>query len=228
MLRHLLRQNVANIKIIFVKPRTFAFIEANCVPLHPDKPGPKMTTEQFIDIMNSGAVIPAGSEVHAVMHRLSQEAIRITMELNGSCRTHDEILALWSELTGRPMDPDFHFFPPFTTDCGKNLHIGRRVFINAGCRFQDQGGIYIGDDVLVGHNCVIATINHLEEPARRGDMTTRPVRIGNRVWIGANVTILPGVTVGDGAILAAGAVVTKDVAPRTVVGGVPAKVLKRL
>ena len=187
-----------------------------------------MTTEEFIDIMNSGQVIPAGSEVHEVMHRLSQEAIRITMELNSRYHTHDEILKLWGELTGREMDESFHFFPPFTTDCGKNLHIGKLVFINAGCRFQDQGGIYIGDDVLVGHNCVIATINHLEDPLRRSDMVTAPVRIGNKVWIGANVTILQGVTIGDGAILAAGAVVTKDVEPRTVAGGVPAKLLKRI
>ena len=187
-----------------------------------------MTTERFIEIMNSGEVIPAGSEVHGVMHRLSQEAIRITMELNNNYHTHDEILKLWEQLTGRPMDPDFNFFPPFTTDCGKNLHIGRRVFINAGCRFQDQGGIYIGDDVLVGHNCVIATINHLEEPERRGDMVTKPVHIGSRVWIGANVTILPGVTIGDGAILAAGAVVTRDVEPRTVAGGIPAKTIKKI
>ena len=187
-----------------------------------------MTTEEFIEIMNRGEVIPAGSEVHAVMHRLSQEAIRITMEFNSKYHTHDELIALWSELTGRPVDASFNCFPPFTTDCGKNLHIGRRVFINSGCRFQDQGGIWIGDDVLVGHNCMIATINHLEDPDRRGDMVTAPVRIGNQVWIGANVTLLPGVTIGDGAILAAGAVVTKDVPARTVAGGVPARVLKRI
>lgn len=185
-----------------------------------------MTTQEFIEIMDSGAVIKGGSPIHETMHRLSQEAIRITMNLNNSYHTHDEIVALMSELTGKEIDGSFGLFPPFYTDCGKNIHIGKRVFINAGCKFQDQGGIYFGDDVLVGHNCVIATLNHVMDPDCRADMVPRSVRIGNKVWIGANVTILPGVTVGAGAILAAGAVVSKDVAPGTIVGGVPAKFIK--
>lgn len=185
-----------------------------------------MTTQEFIEIMDSGAVIKGGSPIHETMHRLSQEAIRITMSINNSYHTHDEIVALMSELTGTDIDSSFGLFPPFYTDCGKNTHIGKRVFINAGCKFQDQAGIFIGDDVLVGHNCVIATLNHAMEPDCRADMIPRPVRIGNKVWIGANVTILPGVTVGDGAILAAGAVVSKDVTPGTIVGGVPAKFIK--
>jgi acetyltransferase-like isoleucine patch superfamily enzyme len=131
-----------------------------------------------------------------------------------------------SELAGRQIDNSFGLFLPFNTDCGKNLTIGKRVFINSGCKFQDQGGITIGDDVLIGHNVVIATLNHSFDPERRGDLEPCPVKIGNKVWIGANATILPGVTVGEGAIVAAGAVVTKDVASLTVVGGVPAKVIK--
>lgn len=187
-----------------------------------------MTTEEFINLMNSGATVIAGSPVHEVMHRLSQDAIRITLELNTSYHTHDEIVALMSELTGREVDSSFGLFPPFNTDCGKNLHFGKRVFINSGCKFQDQGGIYIGDDVLIGHNVVIATLNHVMDPDRRGDITAAPVRIGCKVWVGANATILPGVTIGDGAIIAAGAVVSKDVAPRTVVGGVPARLLRTI
>lgn len=187
-----------------------------------------MTTEAFIEIMNSGALIPAGSPVHQKMHELSQEAIRLTMALNNSYHTPAEIVALMSELTGSPVDASFALFPPFNTDCGKNLRIGKRVFINSGCKFQDQGGITIGDDVLIGQNAVIATLNHAMDPAHRGDMVPAPVRIGNQVWLGANVTLLPGVTVGDGAIVAAGAVVTKDVPPRTIVAGVPAKEIKRV
>ncbi|MBD5324701.1 MAG: sugar O-acetyltransferase [Bacteroides sp.] len=187
-----------------------------------------MTTEEFIMIMGSGEVIPAGTPIHAKMHELSQEAIRITLEINTKYHTHDEIVELMTELTGHRVDESFGLFPPFYTDCGKNIRIGKRVFINSGCKFQDQGGITIGDDVLIGHNCVIATLNHLADPDRRADMTAAPVTIGNKVWIGANVTILQGVTIGDGAIIAAGAVVTKDVPPLTVAGGIPAKVLKTI
>ncbi|MDO4319546.1 MAG: DapH/DapD/GlmU-related protein [Bacteroidales bacterium] len=187
-----------------------------------------MTTKQLFEQIARGEGVKGGSDAHAEMHRLSQEAIRITLLLNNSFHTHDEIIALWSELTGSEIDDSFNFFPPFFTDCGKNLHIGRRVFINSGCKFQDQGGIYIGDDVLIGHNCLIATINHDPDPDRRADMTFAPVHIADKVWIGANATILPGVTIGYGAIIAAGAVVTKDVAPRTVVAGVPAHFIKNI
>ena len=187
-----------------------------------------MTTEEFIRIMDSGEVIPGGSPIHAKMHELSQEAIRITMQINNSYHNHEEIIALMSELTGTEIDGSFGLFPPFYTDCGKNMRIGKRVFINSGCKFQDQGGITIGDDVLVGHNCVIATLNHAMDPDRRADMIPAPVKIGDKVWIGANVTILQGVTIGEGAVIAAGAVVNKDVPTRTVVGGIPAKVLKEI
>ncbi|MDE6267173.1 MAG: sugar O-acetyltransferase [Muribaculaceae bacterium] len=187
-----------------------------------------MTTEEFIRILSSGDVIPGGSPVHLKMHELSQEAIRITMQINNAYHTHEEIVALMSELTGTDVHPSFSMFPPFFTDCGKNLHIGKRVFINSGCKFQDQGGIFIGDDVLIGHNCVIATLNHVMDPDRRADMTAAPVRIEGKVWIGANVTILQGVTIGEGSIVAAGAVVNNDVPPLTIVGGVPARTIKKI
>jgi acetyltransferase-like isoleucine patch superfamily enzyme len=97
------------------------------------------------------------------------------------------------------------------------------VFVNSGCRFQDQGGIEIGDGCLIGHNAVITTLNHDMLPSRRADMHPARVVIGAGVWFGANVTVLPGVTIGDGAVVGAGAVVTKDVPAGAVVVGVPAK-----
>ena len=97
-----------------------------------------------------------------------------------------------------------------------------------GCKFQDQGGITIDEGALIGHNVVLATLNHMVDPELRAGMTSAPIHIGKNVWIGANATVLAGVTIGDGAIVAAGAVVTKDVAPRTIVGGVPARFIKAI
>lgn len=151
----------------------------------------------------------------------------ITAKLNGSYHTPEEIRNLMSELTGEAVDETFGLFPPFYTDCGKNTHFGKNVFINAGCKFQDQGGIYIGDGALIGHNAVLATLNHNPDPKKRQNLIPAPIHIGRNVWLGANVTVLPGVTIGDGAIVAAGAVVTKDVEAGTVVAGVPAKVIKK-
>lgn len=187
-----------------------------------------MTDKEFIAAMASGETVSGASSVHVKMHELSQRALRITATLNNAYHDHDEIVKIMSDLTGTAIHESFGLFPPFYTDCGINIRVGKRVFINSGCRFQDQGGITVGDDVLIGHNCVIATLNHVMDPDRRADMIPSPVIIGNKVWIGANVTILPGVTVGEGAVIAAGAVVNRDVARRSVVGGVPAKVLKKI
>lgn len=187
-----------------------------------------ISTEQFIEAMNNGVTVYGNDTLHQKMHELSQEALRITFIINGAYHTADELRALFTELTGRIPGENFTFFPPFYTDCGKNLHVGARTFFNSGCKFQDQGGIYIGDDVLIGHNVVVATLNHLVNPAERSGMTPKPVRIGNKVWIGSNSTVLPGVTIGDNAIVGAGSVVTKDVAPDTIVAGNPARFIKHI
>lgn len=187
-----------------------------------------MELQEFLRRLDSGEVVPGGGEVHQAMHALAQEALQITMELNGACHTPGEIVEIFSRLTGRPVHPSFALFPPFYTDCGKNIRIGKNVFINSGCRFQDQGGITIGDDALIGHSVVLATLNHDLRPGRRRDMHPAPITIGDNVWIGANATVLPGVTIGDNAVVAAGAVVREDVPPCTVVGGVPARTLKTI
>ena len=131
-----------------------------------------------------------------------------------------------AQLIGRPVDEIVAMFPPIYSDFGKNITIGKGVFINSGCCFQDQGGITIGDGALIGHRVVLATINHDFAPERRATNHPAPIVIGENVWIGANVTVTPGVTIGDGAIIAAGAVVTKDVPPNVIAGGVPAKIIR--
>ncbi|MFG6338581.1 MAG: sugar O-acetyltransferase [Lachnospiraceae bacterium] len=148
------------------------------------------------------------------------------MELNNQYHTPEELREIMGRLTGKKVDDTFRMFPPFYTDFGKNITIGKDVFINSGCHFQDQGGIEIGDGALIGHNVVLATINHDLNPKENRKNHYAPIKIGAHVWIGSNATILPGVTIGDWAVVAAGAVVTQDVPTMTVVGGVPAKVLK--
>ena len=165
-----------------------------------------MTIQEFREYMASGKPVVGGGDVHMMFHRLSQEALKITAEINGKYHAPDEL----------------------HTDCGKNTVVGERVFINMGCKFQDQGGITIDEGALIGHNVVLATLNHDLDPSKRQGMTYAPIHIGKNVWIGANATILAGVTVGDGAVVAAGAVVTKDVEPNTIVGGVPAKFIKKI
>ena len=129
-------------------------------------------------------------------------------------KRQEEIRTLMEKLTGGPIDESFRMFPPFYTDCGKNIHIGKNVFINCGCHFQDQGGIYIGDGALIGSQVVLATINHGRKPEERTDNIPAPIYIGKRVWVGSHATILPGVSVGDGAIVAAGDVYKRQAQER--------------
>ncbi|MCM1307380.1 MAG: sugar O-acetyltransferase [Butyrivibrio sp.] len=186
-----------------------------------------METEKFLcEISSVGSIVKSGSERHKIMHALSQDAIKITAEMNCGYHSPQEIRTYMERLTGKPIDERFSVMPPFYSECGKNIFLGKNVFINVGCHFQDWGGIYVGSDVLIGSYVVIATINHDPDPFRRGDNLPSAVHIGNRVWIGSHATILPGVTVGDNAIVAAGAVVTRDVPKNAVVGGVPAKIIK--
>ena len=169
----------------------------------------------------------AGSlEWQEFFNALCQEAIRLGMELNNQYHTPEEIREIMGRLTGKGIDDTFRLFPHIYTDFGKNISIGKNVFINSGCHFQDQGGIMIGDGTLIGHNVVLATINHDLRPSKNRKNHYAPIKIGNNVWIGSNATVLPGVTIGDWAVVAAGAVVTKDVPSMAVVGGVPAKVLR--
>lgn len=188
----------------------------------------EITTQEFRELMQKGTYVEAGSEIFEAFHKYSQEALKITSEINGKYNPPEKIRELFSKLTESEIDETFGLFPPFYTDCGKNIKIGKNVFINACCRFQDQGGIEIGDGTLIGHNTTIATLNHDFNPAKRQNLTPRSVKIGKNVWIGSDCTILPGVEIGDGAIIGAGSVVTKSIPANTIAVGNPAKVIKEI
>lgn len=187
-----------------------------------------MELDEYLEYVKTEQIIKANSPAHQLMHKLSQDALKITCEMNNKYHAPEELTELFSKLTGKKISNGFALFPPFYTDCGKNIHLGENVFINSSCHFQDQGGIYIGNNVLIGHCVTLATLNHMQSPKDRGSMIPKAIHIGNDVWIGSNVTILQGVTIGDGAIIAAGAVVSKDVEANTIVGGVPAKFIKSI
>ena len=185
-----------------------------------------MTVKDVIGGFREGTEKNAERDAYA--NELFQEAVRIGMELNTKYHTPEELREIMGRLIGKQVDRSFRMFPPFYTDFGKNITIGKDVFINSGCHFQDQGGIEIGDGALIGHNVVLATINHDLNPKENRKNHYAAIKIGAHVWIGSNATVLPGVTIGDYAVVAAGAVVTRDVPAMTVVGGVPARVLKTI
>ncbi len=187
-----------------------------------------MDIEQYRKKISSDGYIEGGSEAHLFMHCAARSAQRVTAEINAGCHTAEELRALMSELVGYEVDEGFGLFPPIYSDFGRNIKLGRNVFINSGCCFQDQGGIELGDGCMIGHQVVIATLNHDLMPERRASMIPAKVTLGRNVWVGAHATILPGVTIGDNSVVAAGAVVTKDVPANCVAAGVPARVVKRL
>lgn len=186
-----------------------------------------MTLNDFLAYAATGKPLNT-PEICSFMDEMSNEARRITFRLNAEFHTPEEVRALLSEIMGYTVPDTLRVFPPFYTDFGKNIHIGENVFINACCHFQDHGGVTLGDGCQIGHNVVFATLNHGIEPENRRFTYPAPIVLGRNVWVGSNSTILQGVTIGDNSVVAAGAVVTKDVPADTIVGGVPARVIKHI
>ena len=187
-----------------------------------------MELESLLKILKEKQILPAGSKEEKAMQSVSAETRQLCAKLNNGVYTDDEARSLRSEIVGYTLDDSFRVFLPFTADFGKHITIGKNVFINSGCRFQDQGGITIGEGSLIGHNVVMATANHDYDPTNRGTLHLKPIKLEKNTWIGSNVTILPGVTIGENSIVAAGSIVTKDVAPNTIVAGNPAKFMSDL
>lgn len=167
------------------------------------------------------------SEFPKVMEEV-ENTRKLVGELNTGYHTMDEVRGLLEQIWGQSLDKSVRMYPPFNTNLGKLTHVGKGVFINMGCTFLDQGGITIDDDVFIAPGVQILTEEHSENPATRHNLLTRPVVIKINAWLGAGAIILPWITVGENSIVAAGAVVTKDVPDNSIVAGVPAKFIRNI
>jgi len=177
-------------------------------------------------LMKKGTPMEWGTDLLQAFYEYGQEALKLTMELNNQYHTPDKVRELFSELTASKIDDSCFIIPPFYTEFGKNIKMGKEVFINTCCHFQDNGGIEIGDGTMFGNNVTIATLNHDINPETRYNATPKPVKIGKKVWLGSNCTVLPGVTIGDNSIIGAGSVVVKSIPANAIAVGNPAKVIK--
>lgn len=187
-----------------------------------------MDLAEFKQYVSDGNPIKAGSKEHYYMVECSNNAMKVTSKLNACYHTPEEVQQILSELTASPINETVRLFPPFYADFGKNITLGKNVFINSLCYFMDQGGITIEDNVHIGPHCSLVTMNHGLYPKDRATTYPSAILIKKNAWLGAGVIICPGVTIGENTIVAAGAVVTKDVPDNVVVAGVPARQVKSI
>ena len=157
-----------------------------------------------------------------------QRTMRLAAEMNTGYHTEAEVRDYMRQITGSEIDETLRIFTPFHINYGKKTTFGRDCFVNFGCTFLALGGITIEDDVFIGPHCVLATEYHPENPETRHSLLTKPIVVKRNAWLGANVTVLAGVTIGENAIVAAGSVVTKDVPDNMIVAGSPAKVIREI
>jgi acetyltransferase-like isoleucine patch superfamily enzyme len=185
-----------------------------------------MTTHYIFHRELAGEVISLSDPEYPKIAALIAEAQRIIAEMNTGYRDPGEVRALFRRLTGAAVDESSWLLPPFYTDFGKNIRVGRNVFINHACEFMDRGGIIIEDDVLIGPRVNLVTISHPLAPATRRSTYCAPIVIRKGAWLGVAVSVMPGVTIGENAMIMANAVVTRDVPDNAVVAGTPAKIIK--
>ena len=183
-------------------------------------------SKKVCEMLLNGEVLDQNSPENKTFYEIVKQTAILCAKLNSGFHENNEIIEIMEQITGKKVDKEFRLFGTFFSDFGRNIFIGKNVFINNGCNFQDQGGIYIGDNSFIGHNCILATLDHDINPEKRYIIHPAPIKIGNGVWIGSGAIILKGVTIGDGAVVAAGALVNNDVPSNAIVGGVPAKIIK--
>ncbi|WP_367915317.1 DapH/DapD/GlmU-related protein [Leadbetterella sp. DM7] len=187
-----------------------------------------MTNDKDIfERLQNGEIIPAGDPQAYRMREASYATKKLLIQMNNSSDPA-EVRELLSRITGSEIDESVAVFTPLYINYGKHTRIGKNVFINFDCTFLDLGGITIEDGVLIAPKVSLLSEGHPLSPDDRHALIPKPIHIKKNAWIGAGVTILQGVTIGENAVVAAGAVVSKDVPDNTVAGGIPAKVIRTI
>lgn len=186
-----------------------------------------MNNRDIFERMRAGEPIRLDDPQYHKIQEIVNRTIELSVKLNTSTDVN-QVRERLGEIIGTPIDESTTVFAPFYTNFGRFIHLGKNVFINHACSFLDMGGITIEDQVLIGPKVNLITENHPLEPLNRRALVCKPIVIKRNAWIGAAAIILPGVTIGENAVVAAGALVSKDVPANTVVGGVPATILKTI
>lgn len=186
-----------------------------------------MNKYERIATIQSIEILP-NSSIYEEIHRVKANNEQLVMEMNGAYHSQKEIRDYLEEITGETVADSVTISQPFYTDFGKHISFGEDIFINQNVTFVDLGGIVIEDHVLIGPMCRLISVNHLIDPKKRRGLSVASIKIEENAWLGANVTVLPGVTVGKNAIVAADSTVTKDVPSNVIVAGTPAKIIKEI
>ncbi|KQR94425.1 acetyltransferase [Chryseobacterium sp. Leaf180] len=186
-----------------------------------------MQRKDIFERLQNGEIISSDDSEAYKMREASFATKALLLKMNNT-EDPGEVRALLSEITATEIDETVTVFTPLHINYGKHTKIGKNVFINFDCVFLDLGGITIEDNVQIAPKVSLLTESHPLHPADRQSLIPKPIHIKKNAWIGANATILQGVTVGENAVVAAGSVVSKDVPDNVVVGGIPAKIIKEI
>ncbi|HCM90393.1 MULTISPECIES: DapH/DapD/GlmU-related protein [Vagococcus] len=181
--------------------------------------------KQLLNKIIDKKILPLSKEYDEI-HAMKKNNEQLVMELNSCYRNSKEVNQLVGQIIDQSIEDTVKISLPFYTDFGKHIELGKNIFINQNVTFVDLGGITIEDDVLIGPMSRLVTVNHLIKPSERRGLQVKPIHIKKNAWLGANVTILPGVTVGENSIVSADSTVTKNVPDNVIVAGTPAKILK--
>lgn len=183
-------------------------------------------TNIFERLKNGETISPNDSDAYKM--RDASFATKVLLVQMNQSANPAEIRSILSQITQTEIDESVTVFTPLYINYGKHTQIGKNVFINFDCVFLDLGGITIEDNVLIAPNVKLLSEGHPIHPTERQSLKVAPIHIKKNAWIGANATILQGVTIGENAVVAAGAVVSQDIPDNVIVGGIPAKIMKEI